>query len=592
VKRVSRCNLLQRTSTQLRKLRSRKLVVAVVIPLVALTFGTITAQQGPEAEASAQLSQGIAESAHEVALGNLPQFAFPARRPVEIPLRGPNFNPTPTAAPTGVAGEASPVPEATNNQTTPGTISSFLGKDESACGFFIPSDHALATSGSYEVQVLNSCITVFNTSGVPFSGFPKSLNAFFGAPSGDAVGDPRALYDWLHGRFIVMAEDFSANNIVVAASQSSNPTLGWNIYTLSGTSGGLAGSADFPMLGQTVKEIGDSNGAIYVSFDRFNSSGAFVDDVVWILPKTQIYAGTGFSFNIFFNLNVGGSTQDHVQPANVMSRGDQPDSELLINTFDFRAGCSSISSPCNGLVVWAIHHGIGSGAALTGKVISTANNYAQPFTAAQPGAASGTSCAINTGFVGITGGVTWSAGDLYAAATSANFTGNKADGWIYWQVHPYLDTSGSITNATIRNEIFWGKFGFGSNSTFSEYYPAPQPDDEGNVTVVYNFSSNANFPSTGYVSQRTTRATGSFPDGGLVLASGSALYCQRDRFGRNRWGDYTATSPFGSSIAPFPEFWFAGQFSEASTSTCSSSIGTPCWGTRIGKNGYSTPAAQ
>jgi len=78
----------------------------------------------------------------------------------------------------------------------------------------------------------------------------------------------------------------------VAASQSSNPTLGWNIYAISGNAGGLAGGADFPMLGQTVKEIGDSRGGIYVSFDRFNSSGFFVDDVVWILPKTPIYPST------------------------------------------------------------------------------------------------------------------------------------------------------------------------------------------------------------------------------------------------------------------------------------------------------------
>ena len=575
--------ILQRTSTQLRKLRPRKLVLAVVaLLLFARGFGAMTAQEGQRAEASAQLSQGIAESAHQVVLGDLPQFTVPARHPVAIPLRGPVFNPTSSGvSPTGITGNPSPVPAATLT-STPGTITAFLGEDEAACGFFIPSDHALATSGAYEVQVLNSCITVFNTSGVPFSGFPKSLNVFFGAPSGDAVGDPRALYDWLNGRFIVVAEDFSANNILVAASTTSNATLTWNIYAISGTAGGLPGSADFPMLGQTVKEIGDTKGGIYISFDRFNSSGFFVDDVVWILPKTPIYAGLGFSFNIFFNLNVGGSTQDHVQPANVMNRGDQPDSEFLINTFDFNAGCSSTSSPCNGLVVWALHHGIGSGASLTGKVISTANNYAQPFTAAQPGAASGTSCAINTGFVGITGGVTWSAGDLYATTTSANFTGNPADGFLYWQVHPYLNTSGAITSATIRNEIFWGKFGFSGNATFSEYYATPQPDDEGNVTVVFNFSSNANFPSTGFVSQRTSQPTGGFPDGGFGLASGSAFYCQIDTFGRNRWGDYTATSPFGASIAPFPEFWFAGQFSESSGN----------WGTKIGKNGYSTPAAQ
>jgi hypothetical protein len=338
------------------------------------------------------------------------------------------------------------------------------------------------------------------------------------------------------------------------------------------------------MLGQTNNEIGDLKGAIYVSFDRFNcSSGAFIDDVIWVLPKTPIYAGNNFSFNYFFNLNVNGATVDHVQPANVMNRADQPDSEILINTFDFNGGNSScsVSPGCNGLVVWALHHGIGSGAALNGVVIGTANNYVQPYTAAQPGAASGTTCAINTGFVGIAGGVTWSAGDVYAATTSANFTGNAADGWIYWQVHPYLNTSGSITGATIRNEIGWGLNGFaGEDATYSEYYPTVQPDDEGNVTVVFNYSSSSINPSMGYVSQRTT--AGSFPDGGFGLAGGAAAYCQLDHTGRNRLGDYTATSPFGPTVEPYPEFWFGGQFSEASGN----------WGTKIGKNGYSNPSAQ
>src|SRR4029077_18569382 len=116
---------------------------------------------------------------------DLPQFTVPARTPVAAPLGGPVFNPTPSGVPpTGVVGEPSPLPAAPDTQaSTPGTNTSFLGEDEAACGVFIPSDHALATSGSYEVQVLNSCITIFNPSGVPFSGFPKSLKAFFGAPA-------------------------------------------------------------------------------------------------------------------------------------------------------------------------------------------------------------------------------------------------------------------------------------------------------------------------------------------------------------------------------------------------------------------------
>lgn len=578
---------------------NRLLKVGLLIALVIGLFGAyryVSAQEGPGAKASALSGAATAGSARQVVLGDLPEFTAPARRtPVVIPLRdglkGINKPGQQRGVPpSGLAGNPSPSTVAIGTQgtrtDTPGANKVFFGKDEAACGFFIPSDHALATNSAYEVQVLNSCITVFNPGGSVLSGFPKSLNTFFGAPAPDAVGDPRALFDWSNNRWIVLAEDFSANNILVAASKTSNPTGLWNIYTLSGTTGGqLPGCADFPMMGQTVKEIADSKGAIYVSFDRFDPTcSTFVDDVVWILPKTPIYAGAGFGFNFFFNFNLGGATFDHIQPANVMNRGDQPDSEFLVNTYDFNganSGCFFFPG-CNGLWVWAIHQGIGAGASASSSFISTANNYAQPYTAAQPGAPSGTTCAINTGFVGISGGVTWSGGDVYAATTSANFTGSAADGWIYWQVHPSLNTSGALTGLTMRNEVGWGLGGFGGgDTTYGQYYATVQPDDEGNVTVVHNESSDVIYPSTAYLTHRTTLA--SFPDGGLYLAFGSPpTYCQLDNFGRNRWGDYTATSPFGSSIAPYPEFWFAGQFSESSGN----------WGTKIGKNGYSNPTAQ
>lgn len=591
MKTSSTSNIFQRASTQLRKWGPSQFVFMLpVLLLPALTLRPTMAQQAPSsrATATAQLGAGANAGAdNQIVLDDLPQFTAPASpNPVTIPLRGPIYNSGQSRGvpPSGAAGKSSPRTGIVIADTPPTNLS-FFGEDEAACGFFIPSDHALATNASFEVQVINSCITVFNSSGTRLAGYPKSLNKFFGAPAGDGVGDPRALYDWSNNRWIILAEDFTANNIYVAASKTSSPAGGYFIYALSGTTGGqLPGSADFPMMGQTVKEIGDSKGAIYVSFDRF-SGNTFVDDVVWILPKTPIYSGAGFGFNFFFNFNVGGSTFDHIQPANVMNRGDQPDAEFLVNTYDFNgpnSGCFAFPG-CNGLWVWAIYNGIGSGASSSATFVSTANNYVQPYSAAQPGAASGTICALNTGFVGISGGVTWAGGDLHAATTSGNFTGFAANGWIYWQLHPYLNTSGALTGATIRDEVGWGLNGFFGDTTYGQYYATPQPDDEGNVTVVHNESSDLIYPSTAFMSHRTTQPAGTFPDSGVYLVVGSApTYCQLDMFGRNRWGDYTATSPFGSSIAPYPEFWFAGQFSESSGR----------WGTRIGKTGYVDPSVQ
>lgn len=420
---------------------------------------------------------------------------------------------------------------------------------------------------------------MFNTSGTVISGYPKNLNSFFGVSVKDAVGDPRALWDWRSNRFVVVAEDFTANNILIAATQSANPTGAWWIYVLSANSGGLTGSADFPMVGQTVSEAGDSNGALYISWDRFGGAG-FQDNVVWILPKTKIYSGAALNFKIFYNLTYSGKTVDHVQPANVMNRGDLPRAEFLINTLDFNYNCVA-KSPCKGLVLWAIYNGVppsGGSASLNGVFVSTSHNYIYPLTAAQPGSASGTSCAINTGNAGISSEVFWSAGDLYLTASTAALNGQASDGWLYWQVHPTLsDASPStVTAGTIRNEVCWGCNGFTGDATYSEYYPAVQPDEEGNIAIVFNVSSSSIYPGTAYLSNRTTHATGGFYDGGVSLVQGQAAYCQKDSVGRNRWGDYTATSPLGTPIQTQPTFWFGGQFSEPSRN----------WGTYIGKASY------
>ena len=112
------------------------------------------------------------------------------------------------------------------------------------------------------------------------------------------------------------------------------------------------------------------------------------------------------------------------------------------------------------------------------------------------------------------------------------------------------------------------------------YYATVQPDTEGNFTVAYNFSSTVDFPGIAYLTQRVSQAPGSFHDFGFFLAAGSGFYRQLDRFGRNRWGDYTGTA-FSQTVPN--AMWFSGQYSTASGSTGR-------WNTAVGENGYTSPS--
>jgi hypothetical protein len=457
---------------------------------------------------------------------------------------------------------------------TPGTSKGFFpphtADQTQFCNGFIPSDMAVTASSGFLVQVTNSCITVLNvSSGVAFSGFPKSLDAFFGVPGTNLVGDPRALYDPAPGRFIVVAEDFTTNIVYIATSRTSNPTGLWFVTSFF-MNFACKGGGDFPMIGQTLQENGDAAGALYVSWDEFCPNGSVTNDVLAI-PKTHMYNGTVTGAFLFNNFAVNGVKVDHVQPVNVMNKGDRPRAEFLINSFDFNFGGGSCFLGCNGLVVWAIHNGIppaGQLASFSGKVVATPSNYSLPPHAQQPGCSSG-SCLLDTGTPGITGMVNYSSGRIWATINTAGSIGCDI---LAWQVAPSLDDSGVINGATVVRENRYVANG-------SAYYGTIQPDSEDNYTMAFQFSSSGTYPGIAYLSTRVTQLPGSgffgFHDTGIFLTAGQGFYKQLDNFGRNRWGDYTGTAY--SQTVP-NAYWFSGQYSTS----------TGHWATAIGRNGYTS----
>ena len=158
------------------------------------------------------------------------------------------------------------------------------------------------------------------------------------------------------------------------------------------------------------------------------------------------------------------------------------------------------------------------------------------------------------------------AGSLYPSITTNGGAGQPAN--ILYQVQPFINSStGKITSARILNEVIHG----GGSTAF--YYPHQIPDQEGNVTEVFNFSSSSAYASLAYASRRAGQPTGGIPDAGFVLQSGQGPYTE------GRWGDYVAGAPAGISAilaTTTPVAWFAGMYAGTSNK----------WGTAIGRNGY------
>jgi hypothetical protein len=198
---------------------------------------------------------------------------------------------------------------------------------------------------------------------------------------------------------------------------------------------------------------------------------------------------------------------------------------------------------------------------LTGVQVATANNYFLPPSASQVGLAN----SIETNFTNISG-MAFAVGDSIYASLNTNGGGGEPAYYLY-QVQPFLDAAtGNVVSARILNEIFHG----GGSNAF--YYATQQPDLQGNVTTVFNFSSSTSHASLAYASRRAAQPVGTEPDAGNIAIAGAAFYSQ------GRWGDYTAVAPAGLAPGAIPTMWFAGMFARSDGN----------WGTAIGKNGYTS----
>ena len=126
-----------------------------------------------------------------------------------------------------------------------------------------------------------------------------------------------------------------------------------------------------------------------------------------------------------------------------------------------------------------------------------------------------------------------------------------------------------IVAASILNEVCWAcATGQGDNGTGATFYPEVQPDPEGNVLVVFNYSDDDKFPSSAYATNRATEAPGTCMTADSFLQHGLAMYQILDTSDPtnpiNRWGDYTAAS---LDLTPGTQasFWFAGESSKSAS---------------------------
>jgi len=155
----------------------------------------------------------------------------------------------------------------------------------------VPNDNDIAISNSgWIISVINSIIYIKN---IIDTGSPQlvSLQTFFEPLEipGDKF-DPKVIYDPLQDKFILAClNGFSSadSKIMIAFSDSHNPSQGWNLYALEGNPLGGTRWSDYPVLAMNAYDL-----YITVNLLRDDESWqeGFDQTLVW-----QIFKNTGYN---------------------------------------------------------------------------------------------------------------------------------------------------------------------------------------------------------------------------------------------------------------------------------------------------------
>ncbi len=187
----------------------------------------------------------------------------------------------------------------------------------------VPNDNDFAISdGGLMVSVINSNMFYFDSTGNTLGDI--SLDAW-SAPLGlqAQTYDPRAVYDPIHDRFIVVCLNGTLDStsfIIVGFSQTNDPTAGWNLYALPGDPNNESVWTDYPIIAITEHEF-----FVTGNFIRNNEpwQTGFAGSICWQVRLEEGYNGDSIQTRLWDNVTFGGN---FIRNLCVVQGGSRPSS--------------------------------------------------------------------------------------------------------------------------------------------------------------------------------------------------------------------------------------------------------------------------
>lgn len=180
----------------------------------------------------------------------------------------------------------------------------------------IPNDNDIAVSNDgFVVSVCNSDVYIYDKNGVELEKF--ALSDFSDSLNLTATNhyDPKVIYDVKEDKFILVylnGSDASATSIVVCFSQTNDPTLDWNLYSLPGNPFNDDAWSDFPMISINEQDF-------FVSVNHIHSDSAswqtgFMQSVIWQVEKESGYNGGTLNSVVHSNIKSNNKPIRNLRP--------------------------------------------------------------------------------------------------------------------------------------------------------------------------------------------------------------------------------------------------------------------------------------
>ena len=454
-----------------------------------------------------------------------------------------------------------------------------------------PPDPGLAVGNGFLLQTVNAALAIYDATTGSLKQGPSALNQFFrlkpeitrsSGVNGDFTSDPRAYYDAQLQRWFVSVVAIATNpqtgdlaaptRLLIAVSETSDPTQGWKIYSIDTTSHGAEGCpcfGDQPVIGA------DSHG-LFISTNAFSLREGFAGVQIYALSKQLLAGGAVPAVVHWNNPKLPGGFAFSVQP----SIRSSPAMDDGANGVEYLTSVADIRNMLDHrIAVWAITNTASLANQTPALKLRSTIVATQPF-GVPPDAAQkigetrlGSLLSEKTEYIATNDQrmqqAAFADGRLWAALTTMVAVGDDPSphaGIAYFVLRP------SVSAGAVRVEV--AKQGYIAVANTDVFYPAIAIRPNGEGVVAFTLSGGEHYPSAAFATLNQNGAGNvQIIAAGVAPTDGFSGYKYFGGGGSARTGDYSA-----ATVDEHGFIWMSAEYIPSGPRTLLAN-----WGTFIAK---------